>query len=89
MSVYELSNYLFVCEDSFWMKVDCGRRLVVEQQKSIAAAAVIAESHKWFVSPPGPFDDDRTWSALCPEHASIREERINARSAAAGLRKPQ
>lgn len=61
MGLYQLSNYLLVCEPTF-AGVECGRELRIEQVRSERAAADEAIGQGWHVSPPG-FGD--SWTAMC------------------------
>lgn len=93
MSVYNLSNYLFVCENHF-LGIGCGTELVVEQKRSIEAAAAAVAAQGWEVHPPSPFDDDRVWSSLCSYCSNMRKVKLaewkakEEARAAAGLGKP-
>lgn len=92
MSVYLLSNYLFVCENQF-LGIGCGTELVVEQKRSIEAAAAAVTAQGWEVHPPSPFDEDRVWSSLCSYCSNMRKAKVTEweakkATAAAGLGKP-
>jgi hypothetical protein len=77
--IYQLSDYLFLCErDSFTGFGGCGTELRVEQARSIDAAAEVAKSEGWYISPPSPFDESRRWLALCSYCASQRQMKIAA-----------
>lgn len=77
MAIYQLADYLFVCESVTGLG-GCGTELLIEQARDTRAAAEEAVAEGWQTFPPSPFDDDRTWSALCGYCGSQRDARIAA-----------
>lgn len=82
MSIYRLDNYLLRCEiNAFTGFGGCWAEVLIEQARGLTEVAERAQRIGWEVGAPGPWDEPREYSAMCPTCVERRSEILARRQA--------